>query len=154
MYLHLDAAITAEPAVASSGTVKRLIAQHGASCQVRGCRASTPLPRGSRTALLRAGTAVCAPPSAQPLPSAPVQLRPICGDSHIACQVCWRGRWFRAECLAVYSTSILLRWLDWPDAEWPNFFVQVSAAPRPRGCARVGIASRSALPLQGVLSRM
>ena len=47
------------------------------------------------------------------------------------CQVCWRSRWFRAQVLNVYSTSVLLAWHDWPDAEWPNFFVHIalSAAP-------------------------
>lgn len=47
------------------------------------------------------------------------------------CQMCWRSRWFRAEVLHVYSTSILLRWLDWGDAEWPNFFVKVALATAP-----------------------
>ena len=47
------------------------------------------------------------------------------------CQVAWRGRWFRAQVLSVYSTSILFAWLDWPDAEWPNFFVRVSLAAAP-----------------------
>jgi GTPase SAR1 family protein len=44
------------------------------------------------------------------------------------CQVCWRSRWFRAEILSIYSTSILLGWHDWPEAEWPHFFVHVSLA--------------------------
>ena len=47
------------------------------------------------------------------------------------CQVCWRSRWFRAEILSVYSTSILMGWLDWPDAEWPNFFIHVALAAAP-----------------------
>jgi hypothetical protein len=47
------------------------------------------------------------------------------------CQVCWRGRWFRAEVLSTYSTSLLLRWLDWPEAEWQPFFVRVALAPAP-----------------------
>ena len=47
------------------------------------------------------------------------------------CQVCWRGRWFRAEILSIYSTSLLLAWHDWPDAQWPNFFVRVALASAP-----------------------
>lgn len=69
---HLDDLVMAEPGIPSTGTLKRVVAQHGKLCQV-----------------------------------------------------CWRGRWFRAEILSIYSTSILLGWLDWSDAEWPNFFVHV-----------------------------
>ncbi len=47
------------------------------------------------------------------------------------CQVCWRSRWFRAEVLQIYSTSLLCRWLDWPDHEWPHFFVRVKLANAP-----------------------
>ena len=72
-YQHLDAQIMAEPGVPSTGTIKRIVAK--------------------------------------------------CGKT---CQVCWRSRWFRAEILSIYSTSILLKWADWDEAEWPNFFVHVS----------------------------
>ena len=47
------------------------------------------------------------------------------------CQISWRGRWFRAEILSIYSTSILLGWIDWPDAEWPHFFIHVALAAAP-----------------------
>lgn len=47
------------------------------------------------------------------------------------CQVCWRSRWFRATVLNIYSTSLLMSWHDWPDAEWPNFFVRISLACTP-----------------------
>ena len=47
------------------------------------------------------------------------------------CCVCWRSRWFRATVLEIYSTSLLLKWHDWPDAEWPNFFVKVALAAAP-----------------------
>jgi len=77
-YLHLDAQIMSQPGVPSTGTIKRIVAEHGKLCQV-----------------------------------------------------CWRGRWFRAEVLNVYSTSVLLSWLDWNDAEWPNFFVRVALAAAP-----------------------
>jgi len=77
-YMHLDAAVMAQPGVPSTGTIKRIVAEHGKLCQV-----------------------------------------------------CWRSRWFRAEVLSVYSTSVLLSWLDWNDAEWPNFFVRVALAAAP-----------------------
>ena len=79
-FLHLDAQLMAEPGVPSTGTIKRIVTEHGKRCQV-----------------------------------------------------CWRKRWFRAEILNIYSTSILLRWLDWDDAEWPNFFVYVALASTPGG---------------------
>ena len=47
------------------------------------------------------------------------------------CQVCWRRRWFRAQILQVYSTSILLGWHDWSESEWPHFFVKVHLAASP-----------------------
>ena len=31
----------------------------------------------------------------------------------------------------IYSTSLLLKWLDWEDAEWPPFFVHVELAAAP-----------------------
>lgn len=77
-YDHLDALLTAERGVPSTGTLRRVIAKRGRLCQV-----------------------------------------------------CWRRRWFRAEVLNVYSTSLLLGWLDWPDAEWPHFFVRVALASAP-----------------------
>ena len=77
-YQHLDAQIMAEPGVPSTGTIKRIVAR--------------------------------------------------CGKT---CQVCWRSRWFRAEILSIYSTSILLKWADWDEAEWPNFFVHVSLVRTP-----------------------
>ena len=46
-------------------------------------------------------------------------------------QVCWRQRWFRAEVMNVYSSSLLLKWHDsqiWPEAEWPSFFLRVTLA--------------------------
>ena len=58
-------------------------------------------------------------------------LKRVVAQRGKVCQVSWRGRWFRAQVLSVYSTSILLAWLDWPDAEWPNFFVRVSLAAAP-----------------------
>ena len=48
------------------------------------------------------------------------------------CQVCWRGRWFRAHVMQVYSTSLLLGWHDWPDSDWPNFFIRVALAAAPK----------------------
>ena len=47
------------------------------------------------------------------------------------CTLCWRGRWFRATVLEVYSTSLLCKWLDWPETEWPAFFLRVSLATAP-----------------------
>ena len=47
------------------------------------------------------------------------------------CTLCWRGRWFRATVLEVYSTSLLCKWLDWPETEWPAFFLHVSLATAP-----------------------
>ena len=44
------------------------------------------------------------------------------------CQVSWRQRWFRAEIMNVYTSSLLVQWLDWPEAEWPPFFVRVDLA--------------------------
>ena len=46
------------------------------------------------------------------------------------CQVCWRRRWFRAEILAVYATSMLLKWSDWEDSEWPHFFIRLALPTR------------------------
>ena len=93
-YQHLDAQIMAEPGVPSTGTIKRIVAK--------------------------------------------------CGKT---CQVCWRSRWFRAEILSIYSTSILLKWADWDEAEWPNFFVHVSlvcdAASNTKPPARTRRAGRS-----------
>ena len=44
------------------------------------------------------------------------------------CQVMWRQRWFRAEIMNVYTSSLLVQWLDWPEAEWPPFFIRVDLA--------------------------
>ena len=58
-------------------------------------------------------------------------LKRLVGKYGRHCQVCWRGRWFRAEVLNIYSTSLLLGWLDWPESEWPNFFLKVCLAAAP-----------------------
>ena len=36
----------------------------------------------------------------------------------VLCQVCWRRRWFRAEVMRVYPTSLLFKWHDWSDSDW------------------------------------
>ena len=35
----------------------------------------------------------------------------------VLCQVCWRRRWFRAEVMRVYPTSLLFKWHDWSDSD-------------------------------------
>ena len=44
----------------------------------------------------------------------------------VLCQVCWRRRWFRAEVMRVYPTSLLFKWHDWSDSDW------CAARPPPR----------------------
>ena len=58
-------------------------------------------------------------------------IKRIIAQRGSVCQVCWHGRWFRGEILNVYSTSILLKWLDWGEDEWPNFFVRIALAAAP-----------------------
>lgn len=41
------------------------------------------------------------------------------------CQVCYERRWFRAEIIHVHGTSLLVAWLDWPEARWPHFRLQM-----------------------------
>ena len=43
----------------------------------------------------------------------------------VLCQVCWRRRWFRAEVMRVYPTSLLFKWHDWSDSDW------CAARPKP-----------------------
>ena len=58
-------------------------------------------------------------------------LRRIISRQGKLCQVCWRQRWFRAQVLQIYSTSLLLAWHDWPDAAWPHFFIRVCLSIAP-----------------------
>lgn len=44
------------------------------------------------------------------------------------CQCCWRRRWFRCQILRIYPTSMLVAYLDWPEAEWPHFFLRINLA--------------------------
>ena len=48
------------------------------------------------------------------LPSAS-SVSAIVSERGLQCQAFWKRRWFRAEVLRVYPTSLLLRWLDWPE---------------------------------------
>ena len=43
-----------------------------------------------------------------------------------SCQCCWRRRWFRCQILRIYPTSMLVAWHDWPESEWPHFFLKLN----------------------------
>ena len=66
------------------------------------------------------------------------------------CQVIWHRRWFRAKVLRVYPNSLLMAWLDWPEAQWPHFFLRLSFGIGLEGEMRDGDESwRLRWPKQG-----
>ena len=55
--------------------------------------------------------------TAEGMPSSGMVKR-IFAQRGVLCQVCWRRRWFRAEVMRVYPTSLLFKWHDWSDSDW------------------------------------